>query len=65
VGTFKVKVLTSAHVAQPLLAPRRVQQSDRQAETHQSHPDAEALPSPDRSQSCVVRVGDMPPLRLN
>lgn len=64
-GTFKVRVLTLAHVAQLLLAPQRVQQSDRQAETHQSHPDAEALPSPDRSQSYAVGVGEMPPLRLN
>lgn len=64
-GTFEVRVLTSGHVAQLLLALQRVQQNDRQAETHQSHPDAEALPSPDRSQSCAVGVEEMPPLRLN
>lgn len=60
-GTFKIgDLLTAEHAAQPLLAPQRVQHSDRQAETHQSRPDDEAPQSPGRSQSCAVGMRCQP-----
>jgi hypothetical protein len=63
-GMFKVgDLLTAEHAAQLLLAPQRVQHSDRPAETHQSHPDGEVPLSPGRSQSCAVGVGEMSTLR--
>lgn len=55
VGMFKVgDLLTAERAARPLLAPQRVQHSDRQAEIHQSRPGDEVPQSPGRSQSCAV-----------
>lgn len=59
-GVFRVGgLLTAERAAQPLLAPQRVQHSDRQAETHQSHPGGEVPQNPGRSQSCAGQVGEM------
>lgn len=64
-GMFRVEnLLTAEHAAQLLLAPQRVQHSDRQAETHRNHPDGEVPRSPDRNQSCAAGVGKMLVLRF-
>lgn len=64
-GTVKAgDLLTVEHAARPLLAPQKVQHSDRRAERHQNHPGDEVPQSPGRSQSYAVGMGEMSTLRF-